>query len=78
MNDRMVTFTQISFLISVRIPDILLFLCCRPLDTIGSVSNRWSYGFAFGTVSSSVLLLFSERYIPFTVVPWARGTHGFH
>ncbi|XP_028261983.1 STRA6-like isoform X2 [Parambassis ranga] len=44
-----------------------------PLDTIGSLSNRWSYGFAFGAVSSSVLLLFSEQYIPFTVPPWARA-----
>ncbi|KAM4750132.1 STRA6-like [Anableps anableps] len=44
-----------------------------PLDTIGSLSNRWSYGFAFGAVSSTVLLLFSERYIPFTVPPWARA-----
>ncbi|XP_015255355.1 PREDICTED: stimulated by retinoic acid gene 6 protein homolog [Cyprinodon variegatus] len=44
-----------------------------PLDTIGSLSNRWSYGFAFGAVSSSVLLLFSERYVPFTVPPWARA-----
>ncbi|MED6255936.1 hypothetical protein ATANTOWER_017212, partial [Ataeniobius toweri] len=44
-----------------------------PLDTIGSLSNRWSYGFAFGAVSSSVLLLFSERYIPFSVPPWARA-----
>lgn len=52
----------------------LSWLCTRPLDTIGSLSNRWSYGFAFGAVSSSVLLLFSERYIPFTVPPWARGT----
>ncbi|XP_076023390.1 STRA6-like [Genypterus blacodes] len=44
-----------------------------PLDTIGSLSNRWSYGFAFGAVSSSVLLLFSERYLPFTVPSWARA-----
>ncbi|XP_068448344.1 STRA6-like [Clinocottus analis] len=44
-----------------------------PLDSIGSFSNRWSYGFAFGAVSSSVLLLFSERYIPFVVFPWARA-----
>lgn len=44
-----------------------------PLDTIGSLSNRWSYGFAFGAVSSSVLLLFSERYIPFPVPNWARA-----
>ncbi|XP_077427665.1 STRA6-like isoform X1 [Vanacampus margaritifer] len=44
-----------------------------PLDTIGSLSNRWSYGFAFGAVSYSVLLLFSEHYFPFTVPPWARA-----
>ncbi|XP_059192817.1 STRA6-like [Centropristis striata] len=48
------------------------FAIVVPLDTIGSLSNRWSYGFAFGAVSSSVLLLFSEQYIPFTVPPWAR------
>ncbi|MBN3325271.1 CC180 protein, partial [Atractosteus spatula] len=44
-----------------------------PLDFIGSLSNRWSYGFAFGAVSSSVLLLFSEKYMPFTVPSWARA-----
>ncbi|KAM9363644.1 STRA6-like [Symphorus nematophorus] len=49
------------------------FAIVVPLDTIGSLSNRWSYGFAFGAVSSSVLLLFSEGYIPFTVPTWARA-----
>ncbi|KAM6941530.1 STRA6-like isoform 2-T2 [Lycodopsis pacificus] len=49
------------------------FAIVVPLDTIGSLSNRWSYGFAFGAVSSSVLLLFSDQYIPFTVPPWARS-----
>ncbi|XP_029297400.1 STRA6-like [Cottoperca gobio] len=49
------------------------FAIVVPLDTLGSLSNRWSYGFAFGAVSSSVLLLFSEYYIPFTVPPWARA-----
>uniref|UniRef100_A0A8C9XTB6 STRA6-like n=1 Tax=Sander lucioperca TaxID=283035 RepID=A0A8C9XTB6_SANLU len=49
------------------------FAIVVPLDTIGSLSNRWSYGFAFGAVSSSVLLLFSERYIPFSVPAWARA-----
>lgn len=44
-----------------------------PLDTIGSFSNRWSYGFAFGAVSSSVLLLFSEQYVPFIVPVWAKA-----
>ncbi|KAM4584428.1 STRA6-like [Odontesthes bonariensis] len=44
-----------------------------PLDTIGNLSNRWTYGFAFGAVANSVLLLFSERYVPFTVPSWARA-----
>lgn len=44
-----------------------------PLDFIGCLSNRWSYGFAFGAVSSSVLLLFSEGYVPFSVPPWAQA-----
>lgn len=41
---------------------------------MSSLSNRWSYGFAFGAVSSTVLLLFSESYLPFHVPPWAKGT----
>ncbi|XP_068177129.1 STRA6-like [Antennarius striatus] len=49
------------------------FAIVVPLDTIGSLSNRWSYGFAYGSVSFSVLLLFSETYIPFTVPSWARA-----
>nr|XP_023668276.1 stimulated by retinoic acid gene 6 protein-like isoform X3 [Paramormyrops kingsleyae] len=44
-----------------------------PLDFIGSLSNRWSYGFAFGAVSSSVMLLFSREYLPFNVPTWARA-----
>ncbi|XP_056890910.1 STRA6-like [Takifugu flavidus] len=49
------------------------FAVVVPLDTMSSLSNRWSYGFAFGAVSSSVLLLFSESYLPFPVPPWARA-----
>uniref|UniRef100_A0A3P8S2F9 STRA6-like n=1 Tax=Amphiprion percula TaxID=161767 RepID=A0A3P8S2F9_AMPPE len=49
------------------------FAIVVPLDTIGSLSNRWSYGFAYGAVSSSVLLLFSERYLLFDVPNWARA-----
>lgn len=49
------------------------FAIVVPLDTIGSLSNRWSYGFAFGAVSYSVLRLFSENYIPFNVPNWARA-----
>ncbi|KAI1888321.1 hypothetical protein AGOR_G00183810 [Albula goreensis] len=44
-----------------------------PLDLIGSLSNRWSYGFAFGAISSSVMLLFSEAYLPFHVPAWAKA-----
>uniref|UniRef100_A0AAY4CZS9 STRA6-like n=1 Tax=Denticeps clupeoides TaxID=299321 RepID=A0AAY4CZS9_9TELE len=44
-----------------------------PLDFICNLSNRWSYGFAFGAISSSVLLLFSESYLPFYVPTWARA-----
>ncbi|XP_061101038.1 stimulated by retinoic acid gene 6 protein-like [Conger conger] len=44
-----------------------------PLDVIGSLRNRWSYGFAFGVVSSSVLALFAQEYLPFAVPPWARA-----
>ncbi|MCI4395119.1 hypothetical protein PGIGA_G00176730 [Pangasianodon gigas] len=44
-----------------------------PLDFLGSMSNRWSYGFAFGAITPSVLLLFSESYTPFPVPPWARA-----
>ncbi|KAL4640246.1 hypothetical protein GN956_G12232 [Arapaima gigas] len=43
-----------------------------PLDFIGSYSNRWSYGFAFGAVSSSVILLFSEVYVPVNFPTWAK------
>uniref|UniRef100_A0A3Q4C0K7 Uncharacterized protein n=1 Tax=Mola mola TaxID=94237 RepID=A0A3Q4C0K7_MOLML len=49
------------------------FAIVVPLDTIGSLSNRWSYGFAFGAVSYTVLLLFSESYIPFSVPQWAKA-----
>ncbi|KAM9792680.1 STRA6-like [Neosynchiropus ocellatus] len=49
------------------------FAIVIPLDTTGSLSNRWSYGFAFGAVSYSVLLLFSETYIPFSVPNWAKA-----
>ncbi|XP_069024406.1 STRA6-like [Embiotoca jacksoni] len=49
------------------------FAIVVPLDTMGTLSNRWSYGFAFGAVSSSVLLLFSERYLIFSVPAWATA-----
>ncbi|TRY85745.1 hypothetical protein DNTS_031924 [Danionella cerebrum] len=44
-----------------------------PLDFIGSLSNRWSYGFAFGAIAPSVIQLFSESYTPFNVPNWAKA-----
>ncbi|KAJ8001014.1 hypothetical protein DPEC_G00186410 [Dallia pectoralis] len=62
----------------LRINEKLPFLNNRfgivvPLDLIGSLSNRWSFGFAFGAVSTSVLHLFSENYIPHHVPTWANA-----
>ncbi len=56
---------------------VSVFVCvflCRPLDFICSLSNRWSYGFAFGAIAPSVIQLFSESYTPFTVPNWAKGS----
>ncbi|KAI4877819.1 hypothetical protein NFI96_028983 [Prochilodus magdalenae] len=44
-----------------------------PLDFMGSMSNRWSYGVAFGAVAPSVLQLFSESYTKFPVPAWAKA-----
>ncbi|CAM4499872.1 unnamed protein product [Leuciscus chuanchicus] len=44
-----------------------------PLDFIGNLSNRWSYGFAFGAIAPSVIQLFSESYTPFNVPNWAKA-----
>ncbi len=52
----------------------LCVFLCRPLDFICSLSNRWSYGFAFGAIAPSVIQLFSESYTPFTVPNWAKGS----
>ncbi|KAM9313955.1 stimulated by retinoic acid gene 6 protein-like isoform 2-T2 [Pholidichthys leucotaenia] len=38
-----------------------------PLDTVGSFKNRWSYGFAFGAVSTAIVHLFFEGDRPFSV-----------
>ncbi|XP_051761303.1 STRA6-like [Ctenopharyngodon idella] len=44
-----------------------------PLDFIGNLSNRWSYGFAFGAIAPSVIQLFSESYTPLSVPDWAKA-----
>lgn len=46
----------------------------RPLDFVGTFSNRWSYGVAFGATANKVMFLFSEGYQPLKVPQWAQGT----
>ncbi|KAJ0050575.1 hypothetical protein NL108_004969, partial [Boleophthalmus pectinirostris] len=43
-----------------------------PMDAMG-FSNRWSYGFAFGAISYSVLELFYEQHIPNFFPNWAKA-----
>lgn len=45
----------------------------RPLDFVGSFSNRWSYGIAFGATANKVMFLFSEGYQPLQIPQWAQG-----
>ncbi|OWK01022.1 hypothetical protein Celaphus_00018449 [Cervus elaphus hippelaphus] len=45
-----------------------------PLDFVGTFSNRWSYGIAFGATANKVMFLFSEGYQPLLVPQWAQGT----
>lgn len=45
-----------------------------PLDFVGTFSNRWSYGVAFGATANKVMFLFSEGYQPLRVPQWAQGT----
>ncbi|XP_053558681.1 stimulated by retinoic acid gene 6 protein-like [Bombina bombina] len=44
-----------------------------PLDLIGTFSNRWTFGFAFGAIANKVMSLFFEEYLPEGVPPWARA-----
>uniref|UniRef100_A0A674JSA8 STRA6-like n=1 Tax=Terrapene triunguis TaxID=2587831 RepID=A0A674JSA8_9SAUR len=45
----------------------------RPLDFVGTFSNRWSFGFAFGATANKVMFLFSEGYLPLRVPQWAQA-----
>uniref|UniRef100_A0A8C4VPS0 STRA6-like n=1 Tax=Gopherus evgoodei TaxID=1825980 RepID=A0A8C4VPS0_9SAUR len=45
----------------------------RPLDFVGTFSNRWSFGFAFGATANKVMFLFSEGYQPLRVPKWAQA-----
>ncbi|XP_048208377.1 stimulated by retinoic acid gene 6 protein-like [Perognathus longimembris pacificus] len=44
-----------------------------PLDFVGTFSNRWSYGVAFGATANKVMFLFSEGYQPLRVPQWAQA-----
>nr|XP_042099160.1 stimulated by retinoic acid gene 6 protein-like isoform X3 [Ovis aries] len=44
-----------------------------PLDFVGTFSNRWSYGVAFGATANKVMFLFSEGYQPLMVPQWAQA-----
>ncbi|KAM7093150.1 stimulated by retinoic acid gene 6 protein-like isoform 3-T6 [Molossus nigricans] len=44
-----------------------------PLDFLGTFSNRWSYGIAFGATANKVMFLFSEGYQPLQVPQWAQA-----
>lgn len=43
-----------------------------PIDAMG-FSNRWSYGFAFGAISYSVVELFQEQHMPRVFPSWAKA-----
>ncbi|KAM6169236.1 stimulated by retinoic acid gene 6 protein-like [Rhynchocyon petersi] len=44
-----------------------------PLDFVGTFSNRWSYGIAFGATANKIMFLFSEGYQPLQVPKWAQA-----
>ncbi|XP_005362188.1 stimulated by retinoic acid gene 6 protein-like [Microtus ochrogaster] len=44
-----------------------------PLDFLGTFSNRWSYGVAFGATANKIMFLFSEGYQPLEVPQWAQA-----
>lgn len=46
----------------------------RPLDFVGTFSNRWSYGIAFGATANKVMFLFSEGSQLLQIPQWAQGT----
>ncbi|XP_019505021.1 PREDICTED: stimulated by retinoic acid gene 6 protein-like [Hipposideros armiger] len=55
-------------------------VCCRvtlsirsPLDFVGTFSNRWSYGIAFGATANKIMFLFSEGYQPLQIPQWAQA-----
>uniref|UniRef100_A0A7N9D067 Stimulated by retinoic acid gene 6 protein-like n=2 Tax=Macaca fascicularis TaxID=9541 RepID=A0A7N9D067_MACFA len=49
-----------------------------PLDFVGTFSNRWSYGIAFGATANKVMFLFSEGYQPLQIPQWAQALQHSH
>ncbi|XP_059513401.1 stimulated by retinoic acid gene 6 protein-like isoform X4 [Myotis daubentonii] len=45
----------------------------RPLDFVGTFSNRWSYGIAFGATANKVMFLFSEGSQLLQIPQWAQA-----
>ncbi|CAH2293677.1 Hypothetical predicted protein [Pelobates cultripes] len=50
-----------------------LFGFVVPLDLIGAFNNRWTYGFAFGSIANTIIVLFDEGFLPAGVPGWAKG-----
>ncbi|XP_059513398.1 stimulated by retinoic acid gene 6 protein-like isoform X2 [Myotis daubentonii] len=44
-----------------------------PLDFVGTFSNRWSYGIAFGATANKVMFLFSEGSQLLQIPQWAQA-----
>ncbi|XP_014382701.1 stimulated by retinoic acid gene 6 protein-like isoform X2 [Alligator sinensis] len=44
-----------------------------PLDFVGTFTNRWSFGFAFGATANKVMFLFSEGYLSWRMPKWAQA-----
>ncbi|XP_059513399.1 stimulated by retinoic acid gene 6 protein-like isoform X3 [Myotis daubentonii] len=45
----------------------------QPLDFVGTFSNRWSYGIAFGATANKVMFLFSEGSQLLQIPQWAQA-----
>ncbi|XP_070791520.1 stimulated by retinoic acid gene 6 protein-like [Pituophis catenifer annectens] len=43
-----------------------------PMDSDGSISNRWSLGFAFGATANKVMFLFEKEFFPEGLPEWAK------
>ncbi|KAM8960527.1 stimulated by retinoic acid gene 6 protein-like [Pelodytes ibericus] len=64
--------------IRTKIDDKVVILTKRfgfvvPLDLVGTFTNRWTYGFAFGATANKIIFLFREEYLPPGVPHWAKA-----